>query len=96
MEGIKISLERDHKTLVCEKHGEYEAEVLLLFRGQKHFWTECPKCREEAKLKQSVKAMEKKWMAHRLAIKVPDRYKGADFGNYICSTESQKTVVEYL
>lgn len=82
----------EKRTLICEKHGAYEADCLVFPDGGFRE-TACPKCLEIARKAEEAEKESKlreKWKAQNIE---PEFY-GKSFDDFVPKTESQRLALE--
>lgn len=93
METLKMFVPKvEKKVLLCEKHGEYEADCLVFNDGTFHrtMCPECEKAENKTKIAEKRKNLEEKWRKQN----IEPEYFGKTFDDFIPKTESQKRALE--
>lgn len=87
-------------TLHCNKHGDYEAQIVCLpFAGAGTISQCCPKCREEAEQEQMIRLQEEIQQSIRDRISnsgIPKRFLKSTLENYKATIPGQKAALRTI
>lgn len=90
------------KTITCEKHGPYEAKMIM-FGNHKMQSSQCPKCateklakqqQEEARQAVAIEEARKHRMAELFDSELPVRFQNVSFDNYQAKNKGQQKAKE--
>lgn len=82
------------RVCVCEFHGSFKAIGTVIFGIP--LWTKCPQCKNESEIDIETKQQSELHEQNLITKNVPDRYRESTLKNYVCETQEQKNLVQFL